>query len=67
MLILLAATGLYLQSVFDDLMAIVKSSCMNTGALNNAYRRIVDVLQFSSDLTVPSRPKNFLNSGGIKA
>ena len=54
-----AVTGLYLQSVLDDLVAIEKFGSINTGAWDSAYKRIVDALKYSSDLTVPSRPKNF--------
>jgi len=54
-----AVTGLYLQSVLDDLVAIEKSDSIDIGALDSAYQRIVNVLKYSSDLTVATRPKNF--------
>jgi len=48
-----AFTGLYLPSVLDDPVAIEKSG-MGRWILTTR-----DTLQYSSDLTVPSRPKNF--------
>ena len=54
-----AVTGFYLQSVFDDLTAIDKSGSINIVELDSVYKKIVDVLKYSSDITVPSRPKNF--------
>ena len=54
-----AVTGFYMQSVLDDLMAIEKSDSIDTGVLDSVYKRIIDVLKHSSDLTVPTRPKNF--------
>jgi len=57
-----AATGFYLQSVFDDHMAIDKSGSINSVEFDSVYKRIVDALKYSSELTVPSllpsRPKN---------
>ena len=50
-----AVTGLYMQSVLDDLVAIEKSDSIDIGALDSVCRRIVDVLKHSSNLTVPTQ------------
>ena len=55
---ILLAIGQPLVSICSQSL-IDTSSSINTGALDTAYKRIVDVLRFCSDLTVPSRPKNF--------
>jgi len=52
-------TGLYLQSVYNDLSNIECCAKTEPAAIDEIYSRIVDILHYSASVAVPACKKNF--------
>ena len=53
------ATGCYLPQFLHDLSDLEKNDCVNIETIDCLYRRLVDILSFCSEMTVPKHKKNF--------
>ena len=52
-------TEYYLQPIYSELLELERSCSISIDTIDSVYKRIVDILTYSADVTVPKCKKNF--------